>query len=83
MLKKRFFYLFLALPLIFSCAPEAPDSGGDEATNMFSIEEAYYDNSIVDNERTSNNALLDSNLTYHDPNHDAWSGASVIDFPMH
>lgn len=56
---------------------------GDEATNMSSIEEAYYDNSTVDNERTSNNALLNNNLTYHDPNHDAWSGASVIDFPMH
>lgn len=56
---------------------------GDVYTNLESIEEAYNDNSSVSNERTSRNALLNNNLTYHTPDYSAHSGMGVIDFPMH
>lgn len=56
---------------------------GDKDTNLKSIEEAYNDNKEVNNERTSKNALLNSNLSYHTPDYSASSGVGVIDFPMH
>ena len=56
---------------------------GDVHTNLESIEKAYNDNSSVSNERTSKNAMLNNNLTYHTPDHSQNSGMGVIDFPMH
>ena len=55
---------------------------GDVNTNMASIEQAYNDNKEVNNERTSQNALLNG-LNYHTPDYSSSSGVGVIDFPMH
>jgi len=55
---------------------------GDTATNMKSTEQNWNDNTNT-NQRTSKNALLNDNLTYHAPNYQESSGSSVIDFPMH
>ena len=54
----------------------------DTETNLKSIEDAYNDNSSVDNERTSQNAKLDG-ITYHTPDYSESNGVGVIDFPMH
>ena len=55
---------------------------GDTETNLKSIEDAYNDNSSVDNERTSTNAKL-INMKYHTPDYSQSNGVGVIDFPMH
>ena len=54
----------------------------DTETNLASIEQAYNDNSSVNNERTSSNAKLNG-VKYHTPNYSASNGVGVIDFPMH
>lgn len=56
---------------------------GNTETNLASIEKAYNDNSSVNNERTSQNALLASGLKYHSPDYSQSNGVGVIDFPMH
>ena len=56
---------------------------GDVNTNLASIEQAYNDNSTVQNERTSQNAHLSSGLKYHTPDYSQSNGVGVIDFPMH
>ena len=56
---------------------------GDTKTNLDSIEKAYNDNNSVNNERTSQNAKLSKNLSYHTPDYSASNGVGVIDFPMH
>lgn len=54
----------------------------DVHTNMESIKQAYDDNSVIDNERTSTNAILNE-INYHTPDYSSASKMAVVDYPMH
>jgi len=56
---------------------------GDTKTNLASTLQNWNDNNTTDKQPTSNNALLNNNLTYRATDYSKSSGASVIDFPMH
>ncbi len=56
---------------------------GDRETNEASTLQNWNDNSTTNGAPTSNNAYLNSGLTYHTPDYSKSSGVGVIDFPMH
>ncbi len=56
---------------------------GTREVNEASTLQNWNDNANTQNAPTSNNAYLNSGLTYHTPDYSRSSGVGVIDFPMH